>query len=88
LRRPNHRRVHTDDLADRIHQWATRIAGVQRCVGLNDIVDQTTGLRIHRATERADHASCHAGLEAERIPDRNRHLANTQTLGIGQAHMN
>src|SRR6184192_2353173 len=55
---------------------------------VNDVVDQATRLRIHRATERADHARGDARLETEGVSYRNRQLADPQVFGIGQAHMN
>jgi hypothetical protein len=54
---------------------------------LNDIVDQTTGLRMHRAAERADYARSHARLETERVANRYCHLPDAQAFGIGQTYM-
>src|SRR5207244_10168067 len=52
-----------------------------------DIVDQTSGLRMHRAAERTDHARGNAGLKTKRVSDRNDDLADAQTLRIRQAHV-
>ena len=50
LRGQNDRRVHADDLTARIDQRPAGIAGIQRRVGLDDIVNQPPGLgeRIER----------------------------------------
>ena len=45
LRRQDDRRVDADHLAPRVDQRAARVAGVQRRVGLEDVVDQPAGLR-------------------------------------------
>ena len=88
LCRANHRRVHADHFPRGVDERSAGIARIQRRVGLNDVVNQTTRLRIHRATERADHACGHACLETERVSNRDRQLANPQVFGIGQAHVN
>src|SRR5438876_7953182 len=67
LRRPNHRRIHADDFASRIHQWPARIARIQGGICLNDVIDQTTGLRMHGSAEGADYSRSHTRLETERI---------------------
>ena len=60
---------------------------IQCGIGLNNIVDQTARLRMHRATERADHARSDARLKAERITNRDYELTYAQILRVGQAHM-
>ena len=42
---------------------------------------------MHRSPERADHARCHAGLKAKRVPDRDDNLPNSQIFRIGQPHV-
>lgn len=49
LGRENDRRIHADDLALRIDQRTTGISGIQCRIGLDDIVNQPSGLeRIER----------------------------------------
>ncbi len=88
LRRTNHCRVHADYFTRGVNERTAGIARIQCRVSLNDVVDQATRLRIHRATERADHARGDARLETEGVSYRNRQLADPQVFGIGQAHMN
>src|SRR4029450_5392590 len=52
-----------------------------------NVVNQSAGLRVHRATECADHAGSDACLKAERISDRDHQLADPQVLGVGQTHI-
>src|ERR1051325_5453033 len=87
LRWANHCRIHADHFACRVDERSAGIARIKCRVGLNDVVDQTTRLRIHRATERTDHARCYAGLETKWISNRDRELANLQALGAGQTHV-
>ena len=44
-----HRRVDADHFAARVDQRAAGVAGIERGVGLNDVVDQPPGLRAQRA---------------------------------------
>src|SRR5262249_56285330 len=87
LCRPNHCCVYTHYFASRINQWSTRVAGIQRGISLNNIVDQAARLRMHRAAERADYASSDTRLKAEWISDRDHKLTHTQILRVGQAHV-
>jgi hypothetical protein len=68
----NNGRVDADDLATRVQQRPTRIAGVQGSVGLDDVFDQPSGARWKGATEGAHHARGDRGLKAVRVADRNR----------------
>src|SRR5216117_523320 len=49
--------VNTDDLAVRVNQGATRVARIERRVGLYDVLDDATILGAERASERA-HDTC------------------------------
>src|SRR6266568_7703327 len=80
LSRTNHRRVDADHFAGGIHERPTRVTRIQSGIGLNDIVDQTAGLRVHGTAERADHARGNASLKAKRVPDRDHDLADAQVL--------
>src|SRR6266403_4324900 len=44
--------VHADDLAARIHERASGVAGIQCRVRLDDVVHQAARLRAHGTTER------------------------------------
>ena len=70
--------VDADHLAGRGDQRAARIAGIERRVGLDHVLDQPADLRAQRAAERRDDAGRHRGVEAERVADRDRDLAAPQ----------
>src|ERR1051326_2363660 len=84
LRRQDHRRVHTDHFATRVDERATRVTRVERRVGLNNRVHQTSRARAQRPTERAHHACRDAVLEPVRITDRQHELANTNLLRLAE----
>ncbi len=87
LRRPDHCRVHTDHFAGGVHQRSPGVAGVQRRVSLNDIVDQTARLGIHGTSKCADNSRRHAGLKTERVADRDHQLPDPQIFRISQPHV-
>src|SRR6202043_4217535 len=64
LRGQNHSRVHADDLPSGVHQRPSGISGIQRRIGLNNIVHQPAGLRPHRSAQSADNTSGDSLLEA------------------------
>ena len=74
LRRQNHRRVDADHLAARRHQRTAGVAGVERRVGLDDVVHQPARPRAQRSAERADDAGGHRVVEAVRVADGDRDL--------------
>ena len=84
LRAHDHRGVYADDFAVRRHQRAAGIAGVERRIGLDHVVDQPAGARAQAAAERRDHAGGHRRFEAERIADGDHQLAALQFLGIAE----
>ena len=57
LCRHDDRGIDSDDVAARVDQRPARVAGVERGVGLDDVVDQPPGLRAQRPAERADDAA-------------------------------
>src|SRR5262245_55455413 len=87
LRRSNHRCVYTHNFARRIDKRSAGVSRIQRGIGPNNVVNQSAGLRVHRATKCADYASSDTRLEAERISDRDHQLADAQIFGVGQTHM-
>lgn len=84
LRAVDHGGVDADDFAGRRHQRSAGIAGVERGIGLNDVVDQPAGRGAHRAAERRDDAGGDGPFEAERIADGDRDLAAPEALGIAE----
>src|SRR5262249_13785508 len=62
------RRVDTDELAVQIDERATGVAGVDRRIGLDEVL---VALRVDaRAPERADDSRRHGVTETERVADR------------------
>ena len=74
-------RVHADDLAGRVEQRATRVAGVHRDVGLDERRHLPAG---QRAMHAAHDAGRYAVLEAERRADRDHPLAALHRRRRGQ----
>ena len=76
---PGDRRVDPDDPATRVGQRAAGVAGIERGVGLDDVLDEAARpavARAERPAERADHARRHGPREAERVADRDDQLAD------------
>ena len=84
LRAHDDRRVDADHLAGRGDQRAAGIAGIERRVGLHDVLDHAAGARLQRAAERGDDAGRHRRVEAERIADRDRDLAAPQLAAVAE----
>src|ERR1041385_4953078 len=59
LRWEDHRRVHADNLTARIDQRPSGVSGVQRGVGLDNIVHQPARVGAERAAQGADNAGRH-----------------------------
>ena len=76
--------VDADDLAGGRDERAAGVAGVQRRVGLHDVLDHAARSRLQRAPERGDDAGGHRRVEAERIADRNRDLAAPEFGAVAQ----
>ena len=60
------------------------LPGIQRGVGLDDVVHQASAPRAKRAPERADDAARHRIFEAVRIADRDRDLADLHSVRIAE----
>ena len=86
LRRHDGRRVHAHNFAARIHQRPARIAGIQRGIRLDHVINQSPRLRSQRASQRADHARRDRALKSHGISDRHHQMADAQPLGIAQGH--
>src|SRR4051794_26372115 len=78
-------RVDADDLAGRVEQRAARVAGVDRRVGLDDVVDLEAVGRLDLALQRGDHAGGQGPVEAERVADGDRRVADLHGLGRAEA---
>jgi hypothetical protein len=78
LRHPDHRRVDADDAAQPVDQRPSRVARIERRVGLDHPIDKATRARAQAAPERADDPRCNSRLKAERVADRNDKLADAQ----------
>ena len=66
-------------------QRTARVAGIERRVGLQHVVEQASRLRAHRAAERADDARRHRVLESERAADGDGDLADAHAGRIAEA---
>ena len=55
--------VHADDLAAGVDERAAGVAGIERGVGLEDVVDEPAGSAAQRAAEAADDAGGDGLLE-------------------------
>ena len=86
LRGRNHRGVHADDFAATRDERPAGVTGVQRRVGLNDVVDETTGPTPKRAPERAHDACGDRALKPEGVPDRDDELPDAQRGRIPDGH--
>ena len=84
LRRQDRRGVDADHVAARRHQRPAGVAGIQRRVGLDDVVHQPPGLRRAATAERADDAGGHRVMEAERVADRDRDLADAHGARVAE----
>ncbi len=80
----DHRRIDADDPPPRIDQRAAGIAGIERSIGLNDIVHEPAGF-ARKVRPSADTTPVVTRLRiAERIADGNGNLTHFQTGGIAE----
>src|SRR5262249_11873340 len=68
----------------RSDQRTSRIARIESRVGLNDTVDQSTGVRSQRTSERAYYARSDRALKSVRIADGYSELAYAHCLRIAE----
>ena len=78
LRAEDDHGVDPDDARVRVDERAAGVAGVERDVGLQDRIDESSILCPHAARERADDACRDGVAEAERIADRDDELPDAQ----------
>jgi len=72
------RGVHADHLPRPIAQRTAGVSGVERGIGLNDVLDESSGARPQAAPERAHHPGGHRAVEAERIADGHHQLPDAK----------
>src|SRR4051812_31421261 len=75
LRRHDDRGIDADHFAARVHEWSAGIARIERGIGLDHVVDQTSGLRTQAATQCAHDPGRDRALESIRVADGDRDLA-------------
>src|SRR2546426_2117933 len=68
LRRKNHRRIDSDNIAARGNERASGVPWVESSVCLDDVVDQAARVGAERAPQSADHTGGHRALESVRVP--------------------
>src|SRR5262245_25160154 len=84
LRRQNHRRIDAYDLAQGIDQGTAGVAGVERRVGLDHVVDQPSRFGAERATKGADDAGGDAVLKTVRIANGDGELADANFIRVAK----
>ena len=84
LRAADDRGVDADYLGRRRHQRAAGIAGVERGVGLDHVLDGPAAHRANRAAQRRNHAGVTVNSNPKRIADRDHKLAAAQISGIAE----
>ena len=78
------RGVDADDATAAVGERAAGVAGVQRRVGLDHVVDDPAAPGRQRAAERRDDARGDRAGEAVRVADRDHELADAQPFGVAQ----
>ncbi len=66
------------------HERAAGVAGIERRIGLQDVVHQSARPRPERSAKRADHAGRHRMLEPVRVADGDRDLPHADQSRIAQ----
>ena len=74
--------VDADDGAGAGHERAAGVAGIERRVGLNHVLDQPAGARAQRPAERADDAGRDGVLEAVGVADGDGQLPGPERLRV------
>src|SRR5258708_4583536 len=86
LRGQNRRGVDAHDLAPGIDQRAAGVAGVERGVCLDDVVDKPAGLRAQGSSEGADDSGGQSVLKAVGVADGDDQLSHADFMRVAQAH--
>src|ERR1039457_2138836 len=82
LRGEDRRSVHANNSSCGIDQRSAGVAGVKGGIGLDYIVDQTSGIRSQRTSQSAHDACRYRGLKSVGIADRNYELSHAKLLRI------
>lgn len=77
-------RIHADDSTGAVAERTAGITGIQRGIGLDDIVDHPPGAAAQTSPQRAHNASGDRALEAEGIADGNCKLPDAQGFRAAQ----
>ena len=78
LRGQDDRGVHADDLRGGVDEGASGVPGVQRGIGLDDVVDEPARARSKGPAQRAHHTRGHGVLEPVRVADGDRDLTDAE----------
>src|SRR5215211_287072 len=84
LRAADNGRVDADDPRRGVGQRTARVAGVDRRVGLDDVLYEPPALAPDRTPEGADNPRCNTPLEAKRVPDRDDELTDYEVPRVAQ----
>src|SRR4029078_3758939 len=77
--------VDADTVAVRVEQRATRVAVVERGVGLDDVIDRVLAVgRGNHALQGADDAGRGRPIEAEGVPDRDHRVADVHVVRVSE----
>ena len=77
-------RVDADHAPGGVEQRAARVAGVERGVGLDHVVDREAARRGQPPLQRRDDAGRQRALEPERVADRDRRVADLHRGGVAE----
>src|SRR5437764_796736 len=88
LSRQNGRGIDADYSPSGIHQRPTRIAGIQRSISLNDVIDQAPGIRAQGSPERAHYTRGNGGLKTIGCANGDGDLADAQFLRVAELRRN
>ncbi|MCX6093414.1 MAG: hypothetical protein NTY63_01135 [Candidatus Bipolaricaulota bacterium] len=77
--------VESDDFPARVHERAAAIAGVDCCIGLDQVVVPPGPLRLRDVSaDGADDSHGYRIGKPQRVPDRDRPVANLDRVGIAE----
>jgi len=83
---PDNCRVDAHHHAAARDQGSTRIAGIERSIGLQEILHQPSRARPEPSAQGADHAGGDAVLKPEGIPNRDDQLSRQEARRIAERH--
>ena len=77
-------RVDPDDPSASVGERSARVPGVERGVGLDDVLDDAAGLHREGAAEGADHPRRDRPREPHRVADRDDELTDAEARGLAE----